>query len=211
MRKQKSGQIRSLRNFSIGQLERLHTHYHWARDRVLRKHGLRHVHLAMIRLIRLSGSQSLHALRQTTGYSRSAMNKHRDFLVELKLIKELPRKGDKRMVRLGCTERGKRKLEEIDGAIEVEFMGRVGFEHRTSLKTFASKLQEAFRDFPEETTSANWIYSIARENKVPEEQLFVPPVLPARNSQAPPSEKPSSAQGNGASGDSQADPDWPPF
>ena len=77
MRKQKSGQIRDLRNFSIGQLELLHRHYHWARDRVLREQGLRHVHLTMIRLVRLRGSVTLHELRQVTGYSRSAMNKHR--------------------------------------------------------------------------------------------------------------------------------------
>jgi len=35
------------------------------------------VHLTMMRLIRLRGSLTLHELRHVTGYSRSAMNKHR--------------------------------------------------------------------------------------------------------------------------------------
>jgi DNA-binding MarR family transcriptional regulator len=211
MRKQKLGQVRALRNFSISQLELLHTHYHWARDRVLRKHGLRHVHLAMVRLIRVREPLSLAGLRIITGYSRSAMNKHRDYLVERKLIRELPRTGDRRVVRLGCTGQGKRKLEDIDAAIEAEFMKAVGFTWRTQLKAFAVKLEEAFRDFPGETISASWVYSVKADNKLLEEQLFVPSVLPAGVSPAAIDQEAPSLQGKASSSPSQTDfdPDLP--
>ena len=211
MRKQKPGQIRSLGNFSIRQLELLHTHYHWARDRVLRKHGLRHVHLSMVRLVRVREPLSLAALRVITGYSRSAMNKHRDFLVEQKLIRELPRQGDHRLVQLGCTERGKRKLEEIDVAIETEFIKAGGFAQRTQLNDFAVELEEALRDFPANTTSGRWAYSVAGDKKLPEEPAWAPQFSPPTDSQAALNERPPSDQGNGGSGDSQTDPNWIPY
>jgi len=165
MRKQKYNEEHSLRNFNIGQLERLHCYYHWARDRVLKEHGLRHIHLTIIRSIRLSGSLTLRQLRTVTGYSRSAMNKHRDFLVERKLVRELPRKGDQRLIHVGCTERGKRELEEIDTAIEVQFVKAVGFSHRSQFKVFSLKLEETLLDLPCEQKSCPRAYAVPAETK----------------------------------------------
>jgi DNA-binding MarR family transcriptional regulator len=153
-----------LENSSIGQLEHLHRYYHWARDRVLRRHGLRHVHLTMLRAVGLQESISLHEIRQITGYSRSAMNKHRDSLVDHKLICELPREGDRRMVRLGSTERGKLKLDEIDRAIEAEFRKMVGLTP-SQLRSFAKKLADALDDFPVDKTFDRVAYRTAKERK----------------------------------------------
>ena len=163
----------------------------------------------MMRLIRLRGSLTLHELRHVTGYSRSAMNKHRDFLVECKLIKELPKKGDMRMVHLTYTERGKRKLEEIDDEIERQLMKGVGFTRRAELKAFAVKLEEALREFPENVTSGRWAYSVATDKKLAEEP--VGQLLQPASSLVTPGEEPPFDQGSGISVESQFDPDWIPY
>lgn len=207
MRKQNRFTEQFLQNFSIGQLELLHRYYHWARDRVLRGHRLRHVHLTMIRLIRLQSSLTMRQLRTVTGYSRSAMNKHRDFLVECKLIRELPKNGDRRMIHLGCTEKGKRRLEEIDNAIEVEFMKAVGFGRRLQLKAFSVKLEEALSDFPSEQKSYRRAYPLAADKKAPEDQPSLPLLRFVEPSQKADIQNSASVQPKQSSGNSQVEDD----
>ena len=117
---------------------------------------------------------TLRDLRTATGYSRSAMNKHRDYLVERKLVRERPKTGDGRMIHLGCTDRGKRELEEIDEAIEVDFMKTVGFGRRNQLRNFSIKLEEALLDFPCEQKPHRRAYAVPTDKQTSEEQTSVP-------------------------------------
>jgi DNA-binding MarR family transcriptional regulator len=127
----------------------------------------------MIRVARLSASASLLQVRQLTGYGRSALNKHRDFLVEARLIKEVPRKGDKRVVRFACTQRGRAKLEEIDQQIETEVMNSLCLPERSRLDTFALEVAKAFRTLPGQITFGSRAYTVDADLLLPNEHRYV--------------------------------------
>jgi len=59
-------------------------------------------------------------------------------------------------------------------------MKEVGFTRRTELKAFAVKLEEALREFPENTTTGRWAYSVAWDRKLSEEEARAPQFPPPR-------------------------------
>jgi DNA-binding MarR family transcriptional regulator len=160
-------------NFTVGELERFHEAYHWARDRVLRQRGLRHVHLAMLRRARLKGTVALADLRRLTGFSMSAMNKHRDTLVEARLIRPVILNADKRQAYFSCTDRGKSKLEEIDAAIESEVIASLHLRERSELETFSFDLFTAVERLPGERESRRLYYEVAADWEPVDKHLYV--------------------------------------
>jgi DNA-binding MarR family transcriptional regulator len=164
---------RLLWNFSIGELERFHEVYHWARDRVLKKEGLRHVHLAMLRWARIEVTVALSDLRQLTGFSMSAMNKHRDALAAARLIKPVTLKTDKRQAYFSCTDRGKSKLEEIDAAIESEVIAALHLRDRSELETLAFDLFTAMERLPGKRESRRLNYEVPADWEPVDKHLYV--------------------------------------
>lgn len=160
-------------NFTIGELERFHEVYHWARDRVLRKEGLRHVHLAMLRRARIEGTVALANLRRLTGFSMSAMNKHRDKLAGARLIKPVTLKPDKRQAYFSCTDRGRSKLEEIDAAIESELIAALHLQDRSDLETLAFDLFTAMERLPGDREDRRWNYEVAADWEPVDKHLYV--------------------------------------
>jgi DNA-binding MarR family transcriptional regulator len=160
-------------NFTIGELEGFHELYHWARDRVLRQQGLRHVHLAMLRRARIEGTVPLADLRRLTGFSMSAMNKHRDKLAEARLIKPVTLEADKRQAYFSCTDRGKNKLEEIDTAIESEFIAALQLANRSELETFAFDLFTAMERLPGDRESRRLNYEVAADGDPVDKHRYV--------------------------------------
>jgi DNA-binding MarR family transcriptional regulator len=164
---------RLLWNFIVGELEGFHDLYHWSRDRVLRQQGLRHVHLAMLRRARIEGTVALADIRRLTGFSMSAMNKHRDSLVDAKLIKPVTRMRDKRHAYFICTDRGKSKIEEIDAAIEKAFIAAVKLRDRSELETFVFDLHKAMQRLPGEREDRSLYYHVDADWEPVDKHLYV--------------------------------------
>jgi DNA-binding MarR family transcriptional regulator len=127
----------------------------------------------MLRRARIERTVALADLRRLTGFSMSAMNKHRDFLVEAKLIKEVPRQRDKRRAYFSCTDRGKNKLEEIDAAIEIGLIAALQLSDRAELETFAFDLFTAMERLPGDRESRRLYYEVAADWEPVDKHLYV--------------------------------------
>lgn len=98
----------------------------WAQDTVLRKEGLRPLHLAFMRRAGMYGRVSYSRIAQETKMPKEEISRAGEFLVESRLAKVIKDPSDKRRRLLFLTKRGELRLYKINSEFGTGVFRRIG-------------------------------------------------------------------------------------